>query len=296
MTHIVWPTVNAVGGSSGQIASEANLTDYANQITFRDSIIAGCTMPATKNSLTINLSSGKTLVDGYITRFTTGPGVPLTANVTNYLYYKLTKTGNTVSASSFKVTTSSTIPANSIYIGKAITNTTSVTATSHANRVSSIFDATGGHTHDGVDGEGPRLHSEAVPYNVPWRKAGTTVLTSATSETVAPSNYRYFRLPSYGKFRVSGDIKRASSGATSATVELYFGEMRGVTPSVTKTTAGTFTTSSTSYVAFSVDMVKPTGYGASLIVYSYRGGSGNMAVRNINIKAAESTEIPSTII
>jgi hypothetical protein len=137
MTMIVFPSINSVGGTSGRYYSEYNVSKlFGNYAQGDGGFISGCTMPAasTAGNKTIKLSSGEALVSGYVVRHTSASVISVTSG-TKYVYVKLTRDGsNHISASSFKVTTSTTWPTDSLYVGKTVAGATKVTGTSFANR------------------------------------------------------------------------------------------------------------------------------------------------------------------
>jgi hypothetical protein len=121
----------------------------------------------------------------------------------------------------------------------------------------------------------------------PYYRPGDTILCESLSEESSSDPNKEFRLPVSGRFRITGEI-RTSNGANTADIYArvpsvhYFG-----TGTINGDNAASFSTNSTGYTAFSIDMSFPIGAAAKLNIIGHC--STTMYMRNIRIRGVLGT-------
>lgn len=309
MAIIIFPTVNDVGGSGqGKYATESNLVRWLKQSVCRSSVIIGFTVPGSDPDLTIAVDAGEAIISGYFVKIDTSLNVTVSASAMNHVFLQLTRDGsNNVTGIQFVVNTSGIEPVDSVKIFTCIADVSAITSTLDA-RPLSIFDGNSGHAHTGLNGDGPKIdflnllnlnhkarHAaggadaltaadiRALPYIVP----GDTILYESLGEVSGSTPNKVFRVPKPGRYRITGEVRTSNaSNAANFRVKVPEAYYTG-TGSVDVAIAATFSTTSTSYVSFSVDMNTPISKTGRLYMEVGYNSNNTMYMRNIRIRGIE---------
>lgn len=153
-------------------------------------------------------------------------------------------------------------------LGNKIDKPTSATSGNIA-----VFDGGAGKLKDG----GKKVADFPAMNNVSaWVKPGNSIAAENLKEEYSTGNYaNYIPLLVFrpGKYRITGELRRESAENPNAVAEIYvsYPYYEGSRNGWIRVLCGSYTTSSTSYVAFSIDMTEPIGYGG-VIVLELRAG------------------------
>ena len=156
MTQIIFPTENDIGAvtNDGRAFTEDNWLRYYENGNHLNHWRTGGTVSSTGTSPpTVTFTAFDCIIGGFLVRETASITTPaLTISTTNYIYYTLTKSAGLVTGADFTIlTTLTTPPADSIYMGDAVTNTTAVISTT-VNHKQNPWRHTGSYTGDGTGG------------------------------------------------------------------------------------------------------------------------------------------------
>ena len=157
MALSIFPTLNDVGGNgAGKYATEANLAKFLLRVMKRNSVISGGTY-AGAAGLIVTVAAPEAVVEGYIAKETANLTIAVAANQTNYIYWKLTRDGqNYVTGVTLAYYNMGGERADHVLLMSVTTNATDVTGNADL-RPLDMFAGVGGHSHDGIDGNGPAI-------------------------------------------------------------------------------------------------------------------------------------------
>ncbi len=144
MAFTVYPSENDIAAvaDEGRIGTEISHKDYAKN-WIKNYVLSGFTLPATTSAtLVIPVASGSCFIEGRRVQSNASENETLAANDTNHIFVTLSLDGNNlVDAVNITSNTSGSLPANSVKIGRAITDATEVTSTFDDRDTSPIIDA-----------------------------------------------------------------------------------------------------------------------------------------------------------
>lgn len=145
MAFTVYPSENDIAAvaDEGRIGTEISHKDYAKN-WIKNYVLSGFTLPATTSgTLVIDVASGACFIEGRRVQSNAieNPVPVIAANDTNHLFVTLSLDGDDlVDAVSITSNTTGALPANSVKIGRAITDATEVTSTFDDRDTSPIID------------------------------------------------------------------------------------------------------------------------------------------------------------
>lgn len=127
----IFPTTNDIGTypGEGRVLSEKKLTSTFSGI-YPGRIVYGFNLPVSNSTLTLGIPPGQAIISGYLVDVDTNTYVTCTANSINYIWLALTRdTLGNVTGANFVVETTGTQPTDSILIGIAVTDSSTVIST-----------------------------------------------------------------------------------------------------------------------------------------------------------------------
>ncbi len=170
-THAVFPTENNIGTYAGfpsRLLREVQFADAMKRVLGQLStrIYSGLTLAA-GTGLSVDVAEGIAIVNGYLVALSNGPETQsgLTASASNYIWISVTKASGLVTGFQLTKTVNTTNPpsADSVLLGRALTNATVVTSVDNSINVFSLpvvpvtYNGSGGNQREIFIGFQPRL-------------------------------------------------------------------------------------------------------------------------------------------